>query len=76
MGQVVAPSPDDKLAYGEYLANIGHCMECHSPMVRGQPDLKNKFGAGGRILCESPIMEEDALLYKKRWMAISGESED
>lgn len=26
------------------------------------------FGAEGRILCESPIMEEDALLMKKTWM--------
>lgn len=26
-----------------------------------------KFGCGGRILCESPIMEEDALRMKKAW---------
>ena len=31
------------------------------------------FGCGGRILCESPIMEEDALILKKTWMKISGE---
>jgi len=33
------------------------------------------FGCGGRILCESPIMEEDALTMKKAWMKISGEKE-
>ncbi len=33
----------------------------------------NRFGCGGRILCESPIMEEDALVMKKTWMKISGE---
>ena len=25
---------DDKVAYGKYLADIGHCMECHTPMTR------------------------------------------
>ena len=33
------------------------------------------FGCGGRILCESPIMEEDALNMKKAWMEVSGEKE-
>ena len=31
------------------------------------------FHAGGRILCESPIMEEDALYMKKIWQEVSGE---
>lgn len=30
-----------------------------------------EVGAGGRILCESPIMEEDALLMKKTWEEMS-----
>lgn len=34
-----------------------------------------EFGCGGRILCESPIMEEDALNLKKAWMKVSGEKE-
>ena len=33
------------------------------------------FGCGGRILGESPIMEEDALNMKKAWMDVSGEKE-
>lgn len=33
------------------------------------------FGCGGRILCESPIMEEDALNMKKAWKKISKEKE-
>ena len=32
-----------------------------------------QFGCGGRILCESPIMEEDALEMKKAWKKVSGE---
>jgi deoxyribonuclease-4 len=33
------------------------------------------FGCGGRILCESPIMEEDALNMKKAWKRISKEKQ-
>jgi deoxyribonuclease-4 len=33
------------------------------------------FGAAGRILCESPIMEEDAINMKQAWMKMSGEKE-
>jgi deoxyribonuclease IV len=33
------------------------------------------FGCAGRILCESPIMEEDALNMKKAWMKSSKEKE-
>jgi deoxyribonuclease-4 len=33
----------------------------------------NEFGCAGRILCESPIMEEDALNMKKAWMKVSKE---
>ncbi|MGO9005463.1 MAG: c-type cytochrome, partial [Beijerinckiaceae bacterium] len=29
---------DDKLKRGFYLATIGHCMECHTPMVKGHHD--------------------------------------
>ena len=28
----------------------------------------------GRILCESPILEEDAQRIKEKWLAISGEN--
>jgi deoxyribonuclease IV len=52
-------------------------------LALGESDLKIKFlfevlrdfGCAGRILCESPIMEEDALNMKKAWMKVSGERE-
>jgi deoxyribonuclease-4 len=52
-------------------------------LVLGESDLKinflfqvlRDFGCAGRILCESPIMEEDALNMKKAWMKVSGEKE-
>jgi deoxyribonuclease-4 len=43
-------------------------------------DLKALFqalhdlGCGGRILCESPVMEQDALKMKRVWQSVSGES--
>ena len=53
----------------------------HLPLAEADLDLKalfkamHEFGCGGRILCESPIMEEDALVMKKSWMKVSGEKE-
>lgn len=45
----------------------------HLPMAESDFDLKGLFtalskaGCAGRILCESPIMEEDALYMKQVW---------
>jgi len=36
----------DKVKKGFYLATIAHCMECHTPMEKGQHPW-NKMGAGG-----------------------------
>ncbi len=32
--------------------------------------------AQGRILCESPVLEEDALKLRRLWMDVSGERLD
>jgi deoxyribonuclease-4 len=53
----------------------------HLPIEESDFDLEalfkalHNFGAAGRLLCESPVMEEDALLFQKKWSEISGESE-
>jgi deoxyribonuclease-4 len=53
----------------------------HLPIDESDLKLKflfgvlNEFGCGGRILCESPIMEEDALNMKKSWMKMSKQKE-
>jgi deoxyribonuclease-4 len=52
-------------------------------LALGESDLKinylfqvlKDFGCGGRILCESPVMEADAEVMKKAWMKVSGEKE-
>jgi mono/diheme cytochrome c family protein len=44
----------DKIAYGKYLATgLGHCMDCHTPMVKGRSDM-TRMGAGGNQF-ESPV---------------------
>lgn len=46
---VAAPDPGAQLAYGQYIANISHCMECHSAvgdMGAPSPDPAH-LGAGG-----------------------------
>ena len=53
----------------------------HLKLAEADLDLRalfralNDHGCAGRILCESPIMEEDALDMKKAWMKVSGEKE-
>jgi deoxyribonuclease-4 len=51
----------------------------HLKLADADLDLKalmsalKEFGCSGRILCESPIMEEDALNMQKTWLKVSGE---
>lgn len=49
-GPPVANVPDvpktDKVAYGRYLAYIGHCLECHTPIGPRGRDMA-RAGAGG-----------------------------
>ncbi len=46
--QVKAPAPANPVKYGEYLANISHCMECHTPRDKGQL-VRASWGAGGQV---------------------------
>ena len=39
---------NDTTKRGFYLATIGHCMECHTPLVNGAQDFANALGKGGR----------------------------
>ncbi|MSP02133.1 MAG: c-type cytochrome [Acetobacteraceae bacterium] len=51
--KVPDPPRGNKVMYGRYLADIGHCMECHTPMAKGQLDM-TRVGAGGRELPAIP----------------------
>ena len=46
---VKAPATGDKVRYGEYLANIGHCMECHTPQDASGALRRASLGAGGHV---------------------------
>ena len=52
----------------------------HLPIDEADLDIRNLMRAlldshaGGRILCESPEMENDALKLKSLWIEISGEN--
>jgi len=44
---VTAPPRTDKVAYGGYLAGpVAHCMDCHTPLDKGQRDM-SRIGSGG-----------------------------
>lgn len=49
VGMVAEVPRTDPVAYGAYMAGpLGHCMECHTPMLPdGQLDM-TRMGAGGR----------------------------
>ena len=46
---VKAPPASNRRAYGEYLANIGHCMDCHSPRDAKGMLQHQLTGAGGQV---------------------------
>lgn len=46
---VHTPSPKDTVKYGQYLANIGHCMECHTPRGDKGTLVHDRLGAGGQV---------------------------
>jgi hypothetical protein len=47
----------DIVKYGEYLAGpLGHCMDCHTPVIKGVQDL-TKLGAGANVFNKPFIFE-------------------
>jgi mono/diheme cytochrome c family protein len=49
LGKVTAPPVTDKVAYGKYLADIAHCMECHTPRDEQGGLMDTSWGAGGQV---------------------------
>jgi mono/diheme cytochrome c family protein len=45
-GPVPEPNRADKLKYGEYLTTVAACVECHTPMEKGQLDEARRFSGG------------------------------
>ena len=47
---VKTPSRGDKVKYGEYLATVGHCMECHTQRDQKGMLVTTSLGSGGRAI--------------------------
>lgn len=45
---VALPAATDQIAYGGYLTNIGHCMDCHTPRSANGRLEMDKLGAGAQ----------------------------
>lgn len=46
---IVAPNPDDPIARGAYLANLAHCIRCHSPVDREEYQVPDMTWSGGQL---------------------------
>jgi mono/diheme cytochrome c family protein len=46
---VTAPSRSDPVKYGEYIARLGTCADCHSLGTRGPRDPGDRFLAGSEV---------------------------
>jgi len=47
-GAINSPDSSDRLKWGGYLINLAGCIDCHTPMDRGQPLPGMEF-AGGQV---------------------------
>lgn len=50
VGHVSQPSNANVVNYGRYLANIGHCMDCHTPRNKKGMLVTEHLGAGGQLI--------------------------
>lgn len=50
VAHIETPAATNTLKIGEYLANIGHCMDCHTPRNDKGMLLTEHLGAGGQVI--------------------------
>ena len=43
------PDPSDKVKYGEYMATLASCSDCHTPMTQQGPDFSKMYAGGFRF---------------------------
>ena len=48
-GPVTAPKPAETAEYGAYLATVGACIECHTPVDGNHQTIAGKEGWGGQV---------------------------
>ena len=71
-GSVPEPDRRDPVRYGEYLATLASCVDCHTPLKLGRP-VQAKLFQGGRLFrsginpLRSPNITPDATTGIGRW---------
>jgi mono/diheme cytochrome c family protein len=63
--QVSKPNPADKLAYGKYMATIAGCIECHTPLVKGQPVWEEAYTGGREFIMPIGVVRTSNLTPHK-----------
>ena len=48
----VRPDPSDKVKYGEYMATLASCSDCHTPMTQQGPDFSKAFSGGFKFVAD------------------------
>lgn len=46
------PNKEEIVSYGKYLVTMASCIDCHSPVVRGQIVVEKAFSGGGNSKCQ------------------------
>jgi hypothetical protein len=59
------PDSSDKIVYGKYLATIGGCIECHTPMKKGQPVWEEAFTGNREFFLPSGIVRSSNITPHK-----------
>jgi mono/diheme cytochrome c family protein len=71
---VSKPARSDKVAYGEYLVNASVCIECHTPVKKGQIIPELAF-SGGRYVDTNSASVESANITADKQTGIGAWSE-
>ena len=74
-GSVPPPDPSNRKAHGEYLATIGGCMDCHTPVEKGRL-VREKLLGGGQEFVTPWGKVVTANISKDTSTGIGGLSED
>ena len=50
------PDKNNKVAYGKYMITIAACIDCHTPMDKGQPIMEQAYAGGMEFILPNGIV--------------------
>lgn len=59
------PDKSNKIAYGEYLITIAACIDCHTPMEKGQLILEEAYTGNGEFILPNGIVRSSNITPDK-----------